>query len=356
MENAYTVGIVGAGPIGLELAVALKRAGVRYIQWEAGQIGSTMQWWPPGTRWFSSPERIAIAGVPLVTQAQEKATREEYLAYLRGVVGQFGLGVHTYERVSSVQCPVSSTGDGGPGDFVVRTRTLAGEERNYAVRRLVLCTGGTAKPRLLGVPGEDLPHVSHYLADPHAYFGQRILVVGGRNSAVEAALRCYRVGARVALSYRRPALDAQDIKYWLYPEIRSLLKTGRIAGHFSTHIRAITPQAVVLEDATGHAEEVAANFVLLMTGYMADMSLFEMLGVELEEGRQVPLINEQTMETSVPGVYVAGTAVAGTQEKYHVFLENCHVHVERIVEALTGQAAAGVALETPEDVVVRPES
>lgn len=340
------VGIVGAGPLGLELAVALTRAGISYVQWEAGQVGATMQWWPAGTRWFSSNDRIAIAGVPLVTAQQEKATREEYLAYLRGVVMQFGLKVNTYERVERVE----REGDG----FVVRTRRRGGE-RVYKVGKVVLCTGGTERAKVLGVPGEDLPHVSHYFQDPHAYFGQRLLVVGGRNSAVEAALRCYRAGAEVAISYRRAGLDAKDIKYWLYPEIEGLVKAGKIAGHFGTTVEAIGAESVRLrETATGEVREVGADFVLLMTGYVADMGLFRQIGIALRdvgERSETPVFDEETMETNVPGVYVAGTAIAGTQTKYRVFLENCHVHVERIVAALQGRRAAGEA-----KVWGRPES
>ena len=348
------VGVVGAGPLGLELAVALKRAGISYVQWEAGQIGSTMQWWAPGTRWFSSAERIAIAGVPLETAFQEKTTREEYLAYLRGIMGQFGLVVRTYERVMTITRPGDATSKGVTADsgFIVRTERR-GAACDTCVRRLVLVTGGTARPKLLGIPGEDLPHVSHYFQDPHTYFGQKLLIVGGRNSAAEAALRCHRAGADVAFSYRRAGLDAKDIKYWLFPELETLLKIGKIRGHFSTVPVEITPGAVRLRRVLDGAESlVEADFVLLMTGYAADMELFRQAGVELSADRQRPAYSEATMETNVPGLYVAGTAVAGTQEKYRVFLENCHVHVTRIVAALQGRAVDVI----PAATYARPET
>lgn len=330
MDNSVVeVAIVGGGPVGIELAVALKAAGVPYVHFEAGQVGATMTWWPPGTRWFSSNERIAIAGVPLSTADQGKATREEYLRYLRDVVTQFDLAIRTFEPVTAIR----RAGDA----FELTTRPVAGE-RSYRARRVVLATGGTARPRRLDVEGEDLPHVSHYMADPHLYFRRRVLVVGGRNSAVEAALRLHQVGARVELSYRGADLSGSGIKYWLLPEIVSLLRQGRIPGHFRTVVRRITPEAVELEPCgpEGRAARVEADAVLLMVGYVADMTLARLAGVTLEGDGEVPRYDERTMETNVPGLYVAGTAIAGTQSRYKVFLENCHVHVGRIVRHITG--------------------
>jgi thioredoxin reductase (NADPH) len=330
------VAIIGGGPVGIELAVALRKHGIDYLHFEAGQVGSTMFWWPPQTRWFSSNDRIAIAGVPLHTSDQGKATREDYLRYLRSVVAQFDLDIRTYEPVKSIR-PVA-------GGFEVLTRPWRGQQA-YRAGRIVLATGGTARPRLLGVPGEDLPHVSHYMQDPHRYFRRRVLVVGGRNSAVEAALRLHNVGARVDLSYRRAELDSRTIKYWLYPEIKALLNDGRINARFNTIVTRITPEQVQL--APCHADTFAAlpgpgtqvpvDFVLLLVGYLADMSLARQAGVDLRGPGEVPAFDEQTMETNIPGLYIAGTATGGTQDRYRIFLENCHIHVDRIVAALTGQ-------------------
>lgn len=339
MHAETEIAIIGGGPIGLELAVAFKRAGIDYLHFEAGQVGQTISWFAPGTRFFSSNERISIAGVPLQTADQGKATREEYLAYLRSVALQFDLPVHCYEPIIGID----RSGDG----FVLSSRRGAvgsgGEPRQYRARRIVLCTGGTDRPRRLNIPGEDLPHVSHYFQDPHTYFRQNLLVVGGKNSAVEAALRCDQVGARVAISYRRPELPAKSIKYWLMPEIAGLMQAGRIAGHFSTVPTRITPGSVTLQPVdvtfapTAEPFEVPADFVLLLTGYEQDNSLLNLAGVELHDFEQKPVYNEHTMETNTPGIYVAGTATGGTQQRYSVFLENCHVHVERIVAAVRGE-------------------
>ena len=335
------VGIVGAGPVGLELAVALKKLNIDYLHFDAKQIGYTISWFAPQTKFFSSNERIAIAGVPLETPDQNKATREQYLAYLRTVVRLHDLDVRTYEPVVAI--------DRAAGDFVLTTDARGGK-RTYRVNKLVLATGGTDRPRRLNVPGEDLPHVSAYFQDPHAYFDRELLIIGGKNSAVEAALRSHHAGARVAISYRREKLPEKSIKYWLMPEITNLIETGRMAGHFATRPVAITPAHVTLRRADGSTYDVAADFVLKLIGYEQDNTLFKLAGVKLLGDCGAPAYDDRTMETNVPGLYVAGTAVGGTQEKYTVFIENCHVHVERIVAALTGAAppAAPAPLARPE--------
>jgi thioredoxin reductase (NADPH) len=371
------VAVIGAGPIGLEMAVALKTAGIDYLHFDAKQIGYTISWFAPQTRFFSSNERIAIADVPLQTPDQSKATREQYLAYLRGVVVQHDLRVRTYEPVIGIERESSY--------FTLTTQPPGGTATIHA-NRIILCTGGTDHPRRLNIPGEDLPHVSHYFQDPHTYFRKRLLIVGGKNSAVEAALRCHHAGARVSLSYRREKLNASSIKYWLMPEITGLIESGRMRGYFNTvpveitpsHVRLgaapLTPESEVLRRPGSDAEESGGalrtrrdateiashgkpisepfDFVLLLTGYEADLSLLKKAGVPLHGDCQAPAYNERTMETNIPGVYVAGCAIGGTQDKYSVFLENCHVHVPRIIAALTGSAPP--TIEVP--AYPRPES
>ena len=348
--------IIGAGPIGLEMAVALKRQGIDYVHFDAQQIGYTISWFAPQTRFFSSNERIAIAGVPLETPDQGKASREQYLAYLRSVVKQFHLQVRTYERIIGIE---------RIADGFILTSEGRGGRTTWRARKLILATGGTDRPRKLNIPGEDLPHVSAYFQDPHAYFEKKLLIIGGKNSAVESALRCHHAGAHVSMSYRRENLPEKSIKYWLLPEISHLIKTGRIEAHLPTEPVAITPTHVTLRRAGEKTTfDVPADFVLKLIGYEQDNTLFRLAGVELSGDCGAPVFDPRTMETSVPGLFVAGTAVGGTQEKYTVFIENCHVHVERIIAALTGEAppadaappsaatsaatAADAALEMPE--------
>ena len=199
------VALIGAGPIGLEMAVALRDAGVDYVHFEARQVGHTISWFPRQTRFFSSPERIAICGVPLNTTDQSKATREEYLAYLLGIVQQFDLQIQTYQPITSL----ARASDG----FRI-TSSKRGADQLYHAKRVIVTIGDMHRPRSLSypelptVPGNDLPHVRHNFEEPHPFFRQQLLIVGGRNSAAEAAVRCHRGGAHVALSYRQQTLDA----------------------------------------------------------------------------------------------------------------------------------------------------
>lgn len=331
-EIRTQVAIVGAGPIGLELAVALRRAGIDCVNFDRKGLAATISWFPQGMTFFSSTDRIAIAGVPLETIDQTKATKEQYLAYLRGVARTFSLNLRLYEEVVDIV-----PRDGSSGGFVLTTRNNHGEHTCIA-DKVALVTGDMDAPRKLGIEGEDLPHVSHYFHHPHDYFGRKLLVVGGKNSAAEAALRCYHAGVEVAMSYRGDEFHKKHIKYWLLPELLGRIHRGEIACHYSTSIERITPTHAVLRHGGGTAIEVEADFVLLLTGYVADMSLFRKLGVELHGESGTPSFNADTMETNVPGVYAAGTATAGTQEMgYQVFIENCHIHTQRIVAHLRGE-------------------
>lgn len=321
----HAVAIIGAGPIGLELAVALKQAGIDYVQFDAGQIGATMQWYPQEMVFHSSADRLAIAGVPIQVPDQQKIKREEFLAYLRAVVLQFDLEVKTYERVEKIE-----RGGSAVPPFTVHTHALDGPHV-YQVDEVVLAVGAMHVPKLIGIPGEELPHVSHYFHDPHTYFRKQLLIVGGRNSAIEAAVRCQRAGAHVTISYRREDFDATSVKFWLLPEIRSMIRDHRVRFLPRTWPVEIRNGTVLMN--TG--EELPADFVLALTGYRQDTTLFEMLGVNLQGGDRKPRLDEQTMETNVPGVFVAGTAIAGSpEERVRVIVEDCHVHVPRIVSAI----------------------
>jgi len=323
------IAIIGAGPIGIELAVTFKRFDIPYLHFEASQIGHTFMQWPRNTPFFSTTERIEIAGIPIQKTTQERTTGEEYLAYLRGIVEQENLDIHTYEPVTDIR----PTADG----FLLSTRQ-ATRERNYLVQKVVLANGDMDFPKKLNAPGEDLAHVSHFLIDPHMYFQRRLLIVGGKNSAVEAALRCWRTGSQVTISYRRAAFDEQAIKHWLLPDLKTQIELGNIGFMPETRPLEFRLGSTVLEDLrTGQRLEFENDFVLLQTGYVADCTLFEKAGVRLLGPERSPEYNPDTMETNVPGIYVAGTSAAGTQSAYRLFIENTHEHVGKIVQALTGK-------------------
>ena len=337
--------IIGGGPIGIELGVAFRRQSIDFQIIESGTLGQTMSWWAPHTRWFSSNERISIAGVPLVTIDGSKATREEYLAYLRSVAAQFDLPIRSFEKVTRID-PREPSGFSVVGHSVT------------TCDKVVLAIGGTDFPRKLNVPGEDLPHVDGYLREPHRYYGRRVLIVGGRNSAVEAALRLHHAGAHVELCYRGPCLPVESIKYWLTPEILGLMDAGRIVAHFGTVPVSISSTHVRVQRMNDQETyDIATDEVLSLIGYEQDKSLFQAAGIELLDSMQRPQHDPETMETNVPGIYVAGTAVAGTQNsKYKTFLENCHEHVDKIVAHVVGKQTKGTPKAYEDQIESQPES
>lgn len=333
--SSHEVIIIGAGPIGIELAIALQRAGVDYLLIEARQIGDAVSRWPAETHFYSTPEHVALAGVPVHTGDQLPISGEQYLAYLRMLVEMFDLQMHNYEPVTSVRRDTDR--------FIVHTAHRAGP-RQYAARYVVAATGGMTRPRLLNIPGEELPHVTHYFPGPHRYFRTRVLVVGGRNSALETALRCWRAGAQVTLSYRRPAFDFDVVKPHLAMDISDRLRKDEITFYPATVPEEITPTEVTLAPVAGREEpgagvgiRLATDFVVICTGFEADMGLLQTAGVMLQGPERAPVYNPETMESNISGLFVAGTAAGGTQRRFVHFISTSHDHVARIVGALTGR-------------------
>ena len=349
--------IVGAGPIGLELAVNLRHHGVPLVHLDAQQVGHTVSWYPKQAHYFSSPERIAIAGVPLNNPDQTKATREQYLSYLHNIVKQFDLRVQTFEPVTHLtplpptSPPIAApSAEGHAPDAPATPRfRVTTTKATYLARHVVLAIGDMHQPRRLDIPGEDLPHVSHYFDEPQRYFQQNLMIVGGKNSAVEAALRCHHAGANVSISYRRDTFDPDSIKYWLTPEINALIKHGQIKFYPRTVPARITADQVTLAPAADGQEaprDLPADFVLLLTGYTQDKSLFESAGLTLHGDNRVPRLDPDTMMTDLPGLYLAGTAAAGTQNRFSLYIENSHPHVAKITHAITGRPAANHLINT----------
>ena len=336
MEQSEVL-IIGAGPVGIGVAWHLQQAQIETLHVDAGSIGHTIaRSFPPSTRFFSSPERLAIAGVDIPLHAQEKLTGEAYLAYLRSVVVTRNLPIRTFCRVVSAKRI-----DGG--GYRVGMSEPSGRSWEVEVKRVVLASGGTDRPRQLGIPGEDLPHVHNSLGDPHRFFQRRVLVVGGRNSAIESALRCWRVHADVAISYRGEDIH-ERVKYWLRPEVVSLIKEGRIKAFMPTRVHEILPDRVVLEQLdSGETIDVPVDDVILQIGYEQDGTLFRLFGISTEGEPESPVHNPDTLETDIPCVYVAGTATAGTQYRFAAYIETSHDHGPRIAAALTGAPPPPVA-------------
>ena len=326
MESSHPL-IVGAGPIGLACAISARRRGLDPLVLDAGPIAASIVRYPVGMTFFTTPERLEIGGHPLVCSGA-KATREEALKYYRGVARVEGIPVRTYTRLIGVSRV--------NGLLEARVATRLGEER-IPCSILVLATGYFEHPNLLGIPGEDLPHVSHYAEEPHLSTGQDVVIVGGKNSAVEHALGCYRAGARVTLVYRRAELRP-SVKYWLRPDLENRIKAGEIAARFGRTVERIDRGRVTVMG-NGEREALPADRVYLLTGYHPDFSLFAAIGIEQEEESCRPRLDPLTLESNIPGIHLAGSATAGRNTS-EVFIENGRYDGEKIFGDAESRARA----------------
>jgi thioredoxin reductase (NADPH) len=279
---------------------------------------------------FTTPELLEIGDLPLVSPA-EKPTRVEALKYYRKAAEHYGLTLKLYEKVTQL--------DGKDGHFIVSARTARGDERSYRAGKVVVATGYYDLPNELGIPGENLPHVSHYYTEPHEFWNQDVVVVGGKNSAAEAALDLWRNGARVSMVHRKAELGA-TIKYWVRPDIQNRISAGQIPMHWNSTVKEITPDAVVIENGAG-PHQVHAKQVFLLTGYHPDFEFIESLGVKLDPVTRKPEMDPETHESNVPGLYLAGVVIGGKHTS-EIFIENGRFHGKQIVQALTRGAAKTV--------------
>lgn len=302
--------IVGGGPIGLACAISARRCGIDPLVVEAGAIADSIVKYPIGMGFFTTPELLEIGDHPFVCAGQ-KPTREEALKYYRGVVRAESLRVRTYTRLVDA----TRTGE------IIRCRlaTTAGEV-TADCRRLVLATGYFGEPNLMDVPGESLPFVAHYFDEPHRSVGLDVVVIGGRNSAVEAALELFRAGAHVTIVYRGKSFP-ESVKYWVRPDIENRIAAGEISARLGAEVLRIEPGAVIVRNADGREESLQAHRVFALTGFRADFALFRRLGIELEPDTERALVNPDTLETNVPGIYMAGSIVAGRFTS-GIFIEN----------------------------------
>jgi thioredoxin reductase (NADPH) len=315
--------IVGAGPSGLATAIAAKQHGLDYAIVEKGVLVNSIFNFPPLMVFFTTPELLEIGGLPLVTP-YDKPTRLEGLRYYRRVVDTFGIHISFHEEVRAIERE-------DDGTFVV-TSTGRGGTRVRHARAVVLAIGYYDLPNYLGIPGEDLPHVSHYYTDAHPYYRQRVVVVGGKNSAAEASLELFRAGAQVTLVHRRATLG-DSIKYWVRPDIENRIKEGSIAARFEARVVEIRPTEVIIER-HGAQESIPAEGVFLLTGYHPDAELMRRAGIECHPESLVPTLNPETFESNVPNLFIAGGAVAG-RNTGNIFIENGRFHGERIVKVIT---------------------
>lgn len=319
LDRVQDLVCVGAGPASLGLLKAAQDAGLRAVAIDKGPICGALLHHPTYMRWFSTADKLELPGLPLLSE-EKNPTRREYLKYCRAYVAHFNLPVATFREVTRIEKQDAL--------FGVQAVDLFGREYRWRARNVVAATGFYDSPRPMGVPGEQLPKVSHRYSEAHYYFDQDVLVVGGGSSGAEVALELHRNGARVTVALRGERFTT---KYWIEPDIENRIAEGSIGIYRNVEVAEIRPDEVVLRRRdTGEGVTVPNDFVLAMTGYEPDTSLIEQAGARVDPATGKPELNEY-LESTVPGLYVAGTLIAG-EESNVVFIENSREHGPRIVE------------------------
>jgi thioredoxin reductase (NADPH) len=316
--------VIGAGPCGLAAGIAATQAGLSCVLLDRRTVVSTIERYPLAMTFFSTPERIEIGGVPFIA-SHEKPTRQDGMIYYRRVAEHYSLDIRPGEDVVDVTREPD-------GSFRIQAARRH-DSKVYLASAIVFATGYYDNPNYLRVPGEDLPHVTHYFVEGHPYWHQRVIVIGAGNSSVDAALECWRAGATVTLVHFGEGFD-RTVKAWVLPDIVNRVKEGSIAVRWHSRVRAITPLHVeVVSDTTGAAEAIPADAVLAMTGYHADTTMLSRLGVPVDPLTGVPAHDESSMATPVPGCYLAGVIASGNDAN-RLFIENARGHGELIVQHL----------------------
>ncbi len=322
-STLYDVLVIGAGPTGMACAIDAQRAGFRAVMVDKGCLTNSLFHYPAHMTFFTTPELLEIGDIPF-SSPNQKPTRSEALEYYRKVAEHYQLDVRQYERVDRVE--------GADGDFRVHTEDMFGRRTTHHARKLVVATGYYDIPNYLNIPGESLPKVKHYYHEPHPYYGLDVVVIGGKNSAAIAALDLWRHGARVTLVHRGTEIH-KHVKYWIFPDIMNRIRNGEITAYFESTVSSIAEDSILLSTPGGDVT-VANNFVFALTGYRPDFGFIEALGVRLDEANdRCPVCDPGTLESNVPGLYLAGVIVAGERTN-EIFIENGRFHGRLIADDL----------------------
>lgn len=327
-SKKYQVIIIGGGPIGIACALEAQKKNLSYIILEKGCLVNSLYHYPTNMTFFSTSEKLELDNIPFITN-NPKPGKREALEYYRRIVTSNKINIKLFEKVSSVETRPDKT------HIVTTTRN------SYLGENVIVATGFYDIPNYLGIPGEDLPKVSHYYNDPHYYATQKTIVVGASNSAVDAALEIYRKGGDVTMIIRTPEIG-ERVKYWVRPDILNRLKEGSIKAHFNSRLKEIREDEVILETPEGEAI-LENDFVLLLTGYRPNFGFLQDMGINLStDGLKIPQYNEETMETNVPGIFLAGV-ICGGMETHKWFIENSRIHAKIIMEHLSKKKKAASA-------------
>ncbi len=310
--------IVGGGPIGIACGLEAKKNGLDYLIVEKGTIVNSLFNYPVNMQFFSSSERLEIDEIPFISK-EAKPKRNEALEYYRRIVTSNKLNIRLFEQIKQIEKK--------HGLFDV-----VSDKTRYSAHQVIIATGFYDLPNLLGVPGENLPKVSHYYKDPHYYASQKLAVIGASNSAVDAALECWRKGAEVTMIVREPEIG-QRVKYWVRPDILNRIEEGSIKAYFNSNVREIRAEELLVETPEGMLT-LENDFVLALTGYQPNFSFLEKCGIRLsEDEKRLPEYNPDSMETNVEGLYLAGV-ICGGMETHKWFIENSRIHAQMIVSDL----------------------
>ena len=321
--------VIGAGPTGLACAIEAQKAGLRVVLVDKGCICNSLFHYPSHMTFFTTSELLEIGDIPFPSP-NTKPTRNEALEYYRQVAVYYRLDVRQYLLVRSVA--------GAEGDFTVHTADRFGRPGSLHARNLALATGYYDLPNLMNIPGEDLSKVHHYYNDPHPFSGLDVAVIGGKNSAAIAALELWRHGARVTLIHRGPEMH-RHVKYWIKPDIENRIKHGQIQAYFHSRVTEIAPDSITVETPQGRLA-LKNDFVFALTGYHPDFDFLERLGVVCGGVDRLPVCHKETLESNVPGVYLAGVIVAGSRTN-EIFIENGRFHGRQIAAALASKLRPG---------------
>ncbi|KGX84660.1 YpdA family putative bacillithiol disulfide reductase [Pontibacillus marinus] len=317
--------IIGAGPCGMSTAIELQERGINPLLIEKGNVVNSIYHYPTHQTFFSSSEKLEIGKVPFITE-HKKPVRNQALAYYRSVSRRKELRVNTYERVMKVH----NTGEG----FEVCTEKQSGEQTFYKANQVVIATGYYDQPNYMGIEGENLDKVSHYFKEAHPYFGKNVAIIGGKNSAVDAALELVKAEANVTVLYRGSDYS-KSVKPWILPEFTALVDKDVVSMEFNANVTKIDTDHIYYQ--VGGKEKVIENdFVFAMTGYRPDHGFLQKMGVTIDEETGRPTFNEDTMETNVPGIYISGVIAAGYNNN-EIFIENGRHHGEHIAKDITGK-------------------
>jgi thioredoxin reductase (NADPH) len=340
----FDVAIVGGGPAGMAAAIAAKQHGLSYVILEKGALVNSLLHFPTDMVFFTTPDLLEIGGLPLVSP-HEKPTRHEALKYYRRVADTWELDIRFEEPVRSItrRSAGSSRGErAGRGEtFVLETSRRTGVAGKYEAGSVIIASGAYDIPNAVGVPGEDLPHVSHFYKEPHPHYRQHVVIVGGKNSAAEAALDLYRNGVGSVTIVHRHAALGDSIKYWVKPDIENRIKEGSVKAKFDSRVTEIRATEVVVEGPGGR-ETLPADAVYLLTGYRSDPTLLKSLGAAVNDADFTPVLDAETFETTVPNLFVIGAAVAGKQSG-KIFIENGRFHGAEAIKVISSRVPSSRA-------------